>query len=227
MSIADNIKRIQDEMNDICARCGRNQRDVRLMAVSKFHPRSSVDEARAAGITLFGESRVKEALEKFARHKTTMPGTELHLIGTLQRNKVKYAHTFFDCVESLDRDELIDELSKYPASPPLPVLLEVNSGEDTKSGYRGLDNLLRAAEKILSSGTLRLAGLMTLAPLTGGEAAIRAAFRDLAQSKEILENRFAVSLGVLSMGMSGDYKIAIEEGSTIIRIGTAIFGERS
>jgi pyridoxal phosphate enzyme (YggS family) len=224
MSVADNIRRLQDEINTICAHCGRNQNEVRLMAVSKFHPKSSVDEARAAGIKLFGESRVQEALEKFDAYKTTMPGTELHFIGTLQRNKVKYAYNFFDCIESLDRDELIDELQGRAAS--LPVLLELNSGEDSKSGYRGLDNLLHAVEKILATGTLRLAGLMTLAPFTGSDAAVRAAFRSLAKSKELVENKFNISLGILSMGMSGDYKIAIEEGSTIIRIGTAIFGER-
>ncbi|MDR2864668.1 MAG: YggS family pyridoxal phosphate-dependent enzyme [Spirochaetaceae bacterium] len=229
MSILDNIKRIEDEINDVSVRIGRDRKEIELMAVSKFHPRSAVETARKAGLRLFGESRVKEALLKFEDYKTAMPDTELHFIGGLQRNKAKAAVVFFDCIESVDRDELIEELGALSAGRenPLPLLLELNSGEDSKSGYRELSSLLAACEKVLERKGLLLAGLMTLAPLSDDEKKVRAAFRALASAQKTLKAHFPeCPLSILSMGMSGDFKIAIEEGSTLIRIGTAIFGER-
>jgi uncharacterized pyridoxal phosphate-containing UPF0001 family protein len=141
-------------------------------------------------------------------------------------------------VESCDREELIDSLSATAAtdSPgaPLSVMLEVNSGEEQKRGFRGMDNLLHAAEKVLMCKSLALCGLMTLAPLAenigrgGGnnESEIRKAFSNLRDAKQSIEEKFACKIPELSMGMSGDFKIAIEEGSTLVRIGQAIFGER-
>jgi pyridoxal phosphate enzyme (YggS family) len=228
MSIYDAIRRIENEVNEACVRAGRGTDEVRLMAVSKFHPRAAVDEALSAGVRLFGESRVKEALEKFDG-RAAADGAELHLIGTLQRNKAKVAARLFDCIESLDRDELIDELGGLCAerTRPLPVLLELNSGEDAKSGYRGLDSLLRAAERVLTHKGLELSGLMTLAPFSDDAGLVRPAFRNVANAKKAIEERFGeCRLSMLSMGMTNDFKIAIEEGSTLVRIGTAIFGER-
>ncbi|MDR3302470.1 MAG: YggS family pyridoxal phosphate-dependent enzyme [Spirochaetaceae bacterium] len=229
-SIADNITRIEDELREACVRAGRDRAELRLMAVSKFHPRAAVDEALRAGLRLFGESRVQEALEKFEAYRTASPeGTELHFIGSLQRNKVKIAAHFFDCIESIDRDALIDELGAFCAEreKPLRVLLELNSGEDSKSGYRGIDALLRAAEKIMAHKGLLLAGLMTMAPFSDDENLIRPAFRNVVNAQRAIEDRFSPSrLSILSMGMSNDFKIAIEEGSTLVRIGTALFGER-
>jgi pyridoxal phosphate enzyme (YggS family) len=235
VSIADNLKKIEDEINETCVRSGRARSSVRLMGVSKFHPSSSVEAAINAGLTLFGESRVQEALPKFENYKSrccTDGGAtakiEVHLIGTLQRNKAKHAR-FFDCVQSCDRMELIDALDGGAVdAAPLPIMLEVNSGEEQKGGFRGIDSLFCAVEEVLSRKNLLLCGLMTMAPLAENESGSKArnAFANLRDLRQKLEEKFACKIPELSMGMSGDYKIAIEEGSTLVRIGQAIFGER-
>jgi pyridoxal phosphate enzyme (YggS family) len=212
-----------------CERSGRKPEEVRLMGVSKFHSRERVEEAWNAGLTLFGENRVREAAEKFEGFAGGHPGAELHLIGSLQRNKAKTAAALFDWIESVDRDELIVTLGKTGAARdvPLSILFELNSGEASKSGYPGEDALFRAAETALAFPSLRIRGLMTMAPFTDDRALIRRAFRSLAKARDRLQARFPeCGWSCLSMGMSGDYETAIEEGSTLIRIGTAIFGER-
>jgi uncharacterized pyridoxal phosphate-containing UPF0001 family protein len=231
------------------------------MGVSKFHERKAVDEAYSAGIRLFGESRVQEAVEKFQGFRDAMPDAGVHLIGSLQRNKARAALALFDCIQSVDRDSLIIELGKLTAEcsdpvggicnpqtpqivqdtppqtlpsriPPLqtrwPVnlLLELHTAEDSKSGFPDIDSLCFAAEKILGLPGLALVGLMTMAPNTGNEGSIRSSFRRLVSAQSFLEARFPGHWGVLSMGMSADFEIAIEEGSTLVRIGTAIFGNR-
>jgi pyridoxal phosphate enzyme (YggS family) len=199
------------------------------MGVSKFHSRERVEEAWNAGLVLFGENRVQEASEKFAGFAQSHPGVELHLIGSLQRNKAKAATSLFDCVESVDRDELVVSLGKLSAarSVPLAVLFELNSGEASKSGYPDADSLFRAAEAALAFPSLKIRGLMTMAPLTDDRNVMRRAFRSLAKVRDRLQAEFPeCDWSCLSMGMSGDYEIAIEEGSTLVRIGTAVFGER-
>jgi pyridoxal phosphate enzyme (YggS family) len=199
------------------------------MGVSKFHERKAVDEAYSAGIRLFGESRVQEAAEKFQGFRDALPDAEVHLIGSLQRNKARAALALFDCVQSVDRDSLINELGKIPplqTRRPVHILLELHTAEDSKSGFPNIDSLCFAAEKVLAMPGFALAGLMTMAPNTGDEGAIRSSFRSLVSAQSFLEARFPGHWGVLSMGMSGDFEIAIEEGSTLVRIGTAIFGER-
>lgn len=228
MSVADNVRRVLDGIGEACLRAGRDAGDVRLMAVSKFHPAELAEEAVKAGLTLFGENRVQEAAAKFtAGFRQRHPQAELHLIGRLQRNKAKAAAALFDCVQSIDRDEIIDALGAFARDGrPLPVLLELNAGEASKAGYADADALSRAAERALGAGLLPQ-GLMTMAPFTDDEAAVRAAFRKLYQAAGTLRRRFGgVRWDCLSMGMSGDYGIAIEEGSTLVRIGTAIFGGR-
>jgi pyridoxal phosphate enzyme (YggS family) len=225
MSIADNIRRLEERIGEACLRSGRDPSLVRLMGVSKFHGPSAVEEARAAGLRLFGENRVQEAAEKFSPH----PGTELHLIGSLQRNKAKAAAALFDCVQSVDREPLIRELAGHCAGreKPLGILLELRTGEESKSGFPDEDSLYRAAELLESSPGLLPLGLMTMAPFTEDRERIRAAFRALAKAGEGLRARFPRrDWSTLSMGMSGDFEIAIEEGSTLLRIGTLIFGER-
>jgi pyridoxal phosphate enzyme (YggS family) len=200
------------------------------MGVSKFHSREKVEEAWNAGLTLFGENRVQEASGKFEGFAQSHPGAELHLIGSLQRNKAKTAVSLFDCVESVDRDDLLVSLGNLGAvrDIPLSILFELNSGEASKSGYPDEDSLFQAAEKALAFPSLTIRGLMTMAPLTDDSAEIRRAFRSLARARDRLQSRFPeCDWSCLSMGMSGDYEIAIEEGSTLVRIGTAIFGERS
>jgi pyridoxal phosphate enzyme (YggS family) len=212
-----------------CERSGRQAEEVRLMGVSKFHSRERVEDAWNAGLTLFGENRVQEASEKFEGFAGSHPGAELHLIGSLQRNKAKTAVPLFDWVESVDRDELILGLGKLSAvrAAPLSILFELHSGEASKSGYPDEDGLFRAAETALAFPSLTIRGLMTMAPFTEDTSLIRRAFRSLVKARDRLRSRFPeCDWSCLSMGMSGDYEIAIEEGSTLVRIGTAIFGER-
>jgi pyridoxal phosphate enzyme (YggS family) len=154
---------------------------------------------------------------------------ELHLIGSLQRNKAKAAVSLFDGIQSVDRDALIAELGALTAGRerPLSILLEYHTGEETKAGYPGEESLYTAAEKTLAYPGLALKGLMTMAPYTDDKKTIRAAFRSLVSARNKLAARFpGVDWSCLSMGMSNDFEIAIEEGSTLLRIGTAVFGER-
>ena len=225
------LEHIEEKIEAACSRSGRKRQEIRLMAVSKFQPIENVESVCRAGVQLFGESRVQEGREKFSKFWEKYPrdgSLELHLVGSLQRNKAKAAASFFDCIQSVDRDSLIDELGALTANreSPLMVMLEFHTGEETKAGFSDLDELFRAAEKTLSFPGLRPAGLMTMAPFTDDETAVRASFRKLFRVRDELEKRFSGHWSCLSMGMTGDYAIAIEEGSNLIRIGTAIFGER-
>ena len=235
--IAAKLEQIEENIEAACSRSGRKRQEVKLMAVSKFHPVEAVESAFKAGISLFGESRVAEGKEKFTGFWEKYPrdgSVKLHLIGSLQRNKAKAAASFFDCIQSVDRDSLIGELGGLTADreSPLMIMLEYHTGEESKFGYPDLDSLFYAAEMALSFPGLRPFGLMTMAPFTDDEKEIRRSFRELVRARDELEKRFIEPTGTekywscLSMGMTNDYTIAIEEGSGLIRIGTAIFGER-
>ncbi|MDR3356814.1 MAG: YggS family pyridoxal phosphate-dependent enzyme [Spirochaetaceae bacterium] len=229
MAVSDNVRLVRDEIGEACRRAGRDTNEVRLMAVSKFNELPLIEEAAAAGVRLFGESRVQEAVRKFTGFRERMPGVELHLIGRLQRNKARVAAGFFDCVESLDRVELVQELGRIALerTAVLPVLFELNSGEESKSGFRDEDALCAGVEAALAFGGLLPSGLMTMAPFTDDEKPVRDAFRRLVKAQTRLRRSFPeCGWDCLSMGMSGDFRIAIEEGSTLVRIGTAIFGGR-
>jgi pyridoxal phosphate enzyme (YggS family) len=234
MSIEEALESIEERIEGACRRSGRRREEIRLMAVSKFQPLSRIREALKSGVRLFGENRVQEAAGKFSGPS---PDYEVHLIGSLQRNKVKPAVRLFDCIQSVDREEIIVELAKYAGNreKPLQLLLEFHTGEASKSGFPDEESLFRAAEKILSLPGLSVEGLMTMAPFSDDEKLIRASFRALVHAQGALASRFPpasrpagnpVSWRCLSMGMSGDFEIAVEEGSTLLRIGTAIFGER-
>jgi len=241
MSIADNITRIEERIQNVCNRIGRKRETITLMGISKFHPIESVEEARLAGISFFGESRVQEGVAKFENYKTKHPDIQVHLVGHLQRNKAKAAALFFDCIQSADSESLIVELDKRAGGDgssggdkqlsrgnKLPLLLELHTGEDTKSGFTGFDELFKAAEMIMDSSNLSPRGLMTLAPYTEDKEMVRASFRQLVKAQNELEKRFPPkeNWSCLSMGMSNDFEIAIEEGATLLRIGSLIFGER-
>ena len=229
MSIAEAAEAVRERIAAAASRAGRSADDVSLMGVSKFHDRRAVEAAYAAGIRLFGESRVQEARDKFSSPPEDLPGIELHLIGSLQRNKARQAVELFSCVQSVDRDEIAAELSRRAAAAgrTLDVLLELHTGEESKAGFADRDAAARALELVLASPALRVRGLMTMAPYTEDSAAIRASFRALVSCRAFLAARFPdVELPVLSMGMTNDYEIAVEEGSTLVRVGTAIFGPR-
>jgi len=228
--IAEKVARIEEKIEAACARCGRKRQEIRLMGVTKFHGVEAVEAACKAGISLFGESRVQEATEKFTKFwesRRKDGSVELHLIGPLQRNKAKKAAAFFDCIQSIDRDSIIDELGALTANAenPIKIMLEYHTGEETKTGFPDMDSLLKAAEKVLSFPGLRPVGLMTMAPFTQDATLVRSSFRSLVLARDELEKRFSGYWSCLSMGMTNDFEIAIEEGSTLIRLGTAIFGE--
>jgi len=227
--IAARLERIEEKIEAACCRSGRKRQEIGLMAVTKFQPPEAVEAAWQAGIRLFGESRLQEARGKFGafwESRARDGSHELHLVGSLQRNKAKAAAELFDCIQSVDRDSLIDMLGSLTIGreSPLMILLEYHTGEETKAGFPSRDSLFRATEKVLSFPGLKPAGLMTMAPFTDDTAAVRSAFRELAAARDELIKRFPAG-SCLSMGMSNDFKIAIEEGSTMIRIGTALFGE--
>jgi len=226
MLIAENIAKLEERIQKACSLCGRKRNEITLMGVSKFVPVQKIEEAYQAGIRCFGESRVKEAEEKFSI-RDNLIDAQLHLIGSLQRNKAKKAALVFDCIQSVDREELIIELGKHSLlrSEPLNIMLELHTGEETKSGFQNLDALFSAAEVLLSCENLKPSGLMTMAAFTTDSELIRSSFRQLVKAQKELEKRFPAkeNWACLSMGMSNDFEIAIEEGSNLLRIGGAIF----
>jgi len=228
MSIAENIAQTEERIQKACDTAGRKRDEIILMGVTKFLPADKVEEAYRAGIRCFGESRVKEAEEKFGSFKAAH-SVQVHLIGSLQRNKAKAAANLFDCVQSIDRQEIIAELEKHSLNRerPLEVLLELHTGEETKSGFSDLDDLFRAAQMVLESKYLKARGLMTMAPFTKDTDLIRRSFRQVVKAQKELESRFPPKENweCLSMGMSNDFEIAVEEGSTMLRIGSLIFKE--
>ena len=201
----------------------------RSLAVSKTHPYEAVMEAYGQGARLFGENRVQEAEAKFPEPAQRPEGMRLCLIGHLQRNKAKRALEVFDRIDSVDSIALMDELEKRLAQlgRSFPILFELrSSGEEQKTGFADEDALMEAVGHLEACPHLILCGLMTVGPLDGGGEGTRKAFR---RTKALYDRLVAqgLELSVLSMGMSGDWTLAIEEGSSEVRIGTAIFGARN
>lgn len=224
---ADRIKAVREEIAESARQGGRNPEEIRLMGVTKNHEAEAVKVAIAGGLTLFGENRVQEAAEKYA----TLSGDyELHLIGHLQRNKAKRVPGLFSWVQSIDAVRTVHALDRacLEAGREVSVLLEVNiSGEEQKYGVSSDDEIEQILDALEESEMLRCRGLMGIAPWVAEERRIRTAFAGLRERYErFQERRKELSFDTLSMGMSGDFKIAIEEGSTLVRIGTAIFGSR-
>lgn len=195
------------------------------MAVSKNHPPETIREAAQLGLRLFGENRVQEAKAKIPQ----CPGhLRWHLIGHLQTNKARDAVQWFEMIHSVDSFRLAEELQKRAeaAARTLPILLEVNvAGESTKFGYRP-DEVLADLSRLNALRRLELHGLMCMAPYSPQPESARPVFRRCRDLARACEDTLGAPLPVLSMGMSGDFEVAIEEGSTLIRVGTALFGER-
>ncbi len=225
------IEDILEKISLACQKSGRNSTDVKLMAVSKFHPIEEVLQSYDCGLKLYGENRVQEACSKFSEILQTKSDIDLHLIGSLQRNKVKNIVPICSCIQSLDRIELAQEIQKQceKIGKKMNVLFEIHTGEDSKSGYQNIDDVKKTLDYILSleNPFLIPSGFMTMAPFTDNETEIRKSFVTLRQIRDKIQTEYTdFNFSELSMGMSQDYKIAIEEGSTLVRIGTAIFGER-
>jgi len=232
MSIAENIRHVKEQMAVAARRAGRNPEEVVLLAVSKTHPPERIREAYEAGVRAFGENRVQEFAGK-AEALRDLSGAEWHLIGHLQSNKAAKAAELFGAVDSIDSLKLAERLNAAATSfgKTLPVLIEVNvGGEQAKSGVAPDGDqqaaILEAAPRLEH---LAIRGLMTVPPYTEDPRQARPYFRRLRELRDRIaaQKLPAVEMGVLSMGMSHDFEVAIEEGSTCVRVGTAIFGERT
>lgn len=223
--LAANLLAVQSALAEAIAKSGRSQDSVRLMAVSKTHPYEAMLALCEEGQLLFGENRVQEGEGKLPP-KGERP-LSVNLIGHLQGNKAKKAIALFDRIDSVDSLRLARRLNDL-VSVPYPILLELNtSGEAAKHGFESEDALFFALDEIATMENLRVEGLLTLGPLGGDERAIRTSFAALRRSFERARERFDLpSFFELSMGMSGDWPLAIAEGSTCVRIGSLLFGER-
>ncbi|MGA1174381.1 MAG: YggS family pyridoxal phosphate-dependent enzyme [bacterium] len=229
MSLKERLTELSAELAELATEAGRSPEEIKLIAVSKTHPSELIAEAFQAGQVCFGENRVQEASEKIERLQN--PGIEWHLIGHLQKNKARFCPGRFDWIHSVDSQELLELLEKQCAlqSQPIQILLQANlSQENSKSGVSDYDNLCRLLEKAQDCQWLSCRGLMTMAAATDDANEIRRTFAQLRTWLEKLRNEFTLTTFTeLSMGMSSDYRIAIAEGATMIRLGTALFGERA
>ena len=226
--IAERLAHIRGRMVEAAERAGRRKEDVTLVAVTKTVPPERIRQAYEAGVRVFGENRVQEGVRKIAA-LSPMPGVAWHLIGHLQSNKVRPAIESFSVIESVDSLKLatrIDSLASLTRRT-VPILLEVNvANEASKSGLAP-EELVAVFPRLIELTHLRVRGLMTVAPLVADPEEVRPYFRSLRELRDDLSDRFAaVELPDLSMGMSGDYEVAIDEGATMVRIGRALFGER-
>jgi len=229
MSLKERLTELSAELAELATEAGRSPEEIKLIAVSKTHPSELIAEAFQAGQVRFGENRVQEASEKIERLQN--PSIEWHLIGHLQKNKARFCPGRFDWIHSVDSQELLELLEKQCAlqSQPIQILLQANlSQENSKSGVSDYDNLCRLLEKAQDCQWLSCRGLMTMAAATDDANEIRRTFAQLRTWLEKLRNEFTLTTFTeLSMGMSSDYRIAIAEGATMIRLGTALFGERA
>ncbi|MDY6934324.1 MAG: YggS family pyridoxal phosphate-dependent enzyme [Spirochaetota bacterium] len=226
MGILDNYNNLKEEIKKVAIDVGRDPEEIEVVAISKTFPTKIVQEAIDAGIGLFGENKVQEAKGKIQELKGDF---QFHMVGHLQSNKAKDAVSLFDLIHSIDKlntalriDKEAEKIGKKQK-----ILLQVNtSGEDTKSGVQpGM--VLDICNDITELFNIQLCGLMTIGPMTRNNDMIRDSFRMLKQLLNDVNESIGLNIDVLSMGMSSDYKIAIEEGSTMLRVGTAIFGERN
>ena len=224
-SIAENLERVRDQIIQAAAKAGRTVEEIELVAITKTHPSGKVREAIEAGQTLFGESRVQEARAKIPELPSNI---HWHFVGHLQKNKVRHALPLFEMIHSVDSLGLAEDIDRIAQEEGLHprVLLEVNvAGEGSKFGFAH-DKLREKMEALLSLARILIEGLMCIPPVASEPAASRKHFVQLRGLRDSLENEFSVKLPQLSMGMTQDFAIGVEEGATLVRVGTAIFGER-
>jgi pyridoxal phosphate enzyme (YggS family) len=220
VGIAENLSAVRERIDAACRRAGRAPDEVTLVGVTKGFPAGAVEEACAAGLRDAGENRVQEAQEKIEALSARGVRPRWHLIGHLQSNKAKTAIGLFDILHGVDTVRLAETLSRQ-AGEPLPILLEVNVAQEaTKFGFTP-DELPQAFSRIAALPELDVRGLMTVAPLVREPEAARPVFRRLRELRD------ALGLRELSMGMTDDFEVAVEEGATMVRVGRAIFGARA
>lgn len=225
MVIIDNYHLIKDRIREAAVQCGRNADEILLLPVSKTFPAETVQEAIDSGITVFGENKVQEAKEK----STVLEGDySFHLIGHLQSNKAKYAVNIFNMIHGIDKVSTATKLSAEALknNKKIDILLQVNtSGEVSKSGI-STEEAEEVCSEILKLNNIELKGLMTIGPLTDNIKETSESFKKLRLLLEAINKSLNLNLNELSMGMSGDFETAVKEGSTIVRVGSAIFGKR-
>jgi pyridoxal phosphate enzyme (YggS family) len=225
-SIAENLERVRAQIAQAAAKAGRPVEDIELVAISKTHDAGKVREAIEAGHTLFGESRVQEARVKIPELPSNL---RWHFVGHLQKNKIRHALPLFELIHSVDSLALAQDINRIAEEDGLHprVLLEVNvAGEGSKFGFVP-DKLRAEMESLLAFPRLSILGLMTIPPLAEEAEASRKYFVQLREVRDRLQTEFHVDLAQMSMGMTQDFAVAVEEGATLVRVGTAIFGERS
>jgi len=224
--IQKNLERVRSQIADVAEKSGRQPRDVELIAITKTHDAERVREAYEAGQSLFGESRVQEARAKIPELPSNL---RWHLVGHLQKNKIRHALPLFELIHSVDSLALAQDMNRIAEEEGLHprVLLEVNvAGEGSKFGFKPA-TLRAEMESLLALSRLSILGLMTIPPLAEEAEASRKHFVQLRELRDRVETEFHVDLAQLSMGMTQDFAVAVEEGATLVRVGTAIFGERS
>jgi len=225
-SIADNLERVREQIAQATGKAGRSIDDVELVAISKTHDAVKVREAIEAEQSLFGESRVQEARVKIPDLPSNL---RWHFVGHLQKNKIRHALPLFELIHSVDSLALAQDINRIAEEDGLHprVLLEVNvAGEGSKFGFTP-EKLREDLENLLALPRLSILGLMTIPPIADEAEASRKYFVELRELRDRLQTEFHVDLAQLSMGMTQDFAIAVEEGATLVRVGTAIFGERS
>jgi pyridoxal phosphate enzyme (YggS family) len=224
-SIAENLDRVREQIAIAAAKSGRSAADVELVAITKTHPAEKVREAIEASQTLFGESRVQEARAKIPELPSAI---RWHFVGHLQKNKIRHALSLFELIQSVDSLVLAQDINRIAEEEGLHPrgLLEVNvAGEGSKFGFA--PNLREQMETLLALQRLSIEGLMCIPPIAEEAEASRKYFVQLRDLRDSLQNEFNAALPKLSMGMTSDFIVAVEEGATLVRVGTAIFGERS
>jgi pyridoxal phosphate enzyme (YggS family) len=224
-SIAENLDRVREQIAIAAAKSGRSAADVELVAITKTHPAEKVREAIEASQTLFGESRVQEARAKIPELPSAI---RWHFVGHLQKNKIRHALSLFELIQSVDSLVLAQDINRIAEEEGLHPrgLLEVNvAGEGSKFGFA--PNLREQMEALLALQRLSIEGLMCIPPIAEEAEASRKYFVQLRDLRDSLQNEFNAALPKLSMGMTSDFIVAVEEGATLVRVGTAIFGERS
>jgi len=228
--VVENYNKIKAEVDDTCKKYGRNPESVRVLPVSKLHPYEAIKTAYLTGIIDFGENYVQELKNKFEQSQAEQHSNiNWHLIGHLQTNKVKYIAPFVKMIHSVDSFKLANEINKHAEKSErvIDILLQVNtSGEESKSGCN-VNEVFELFNSVNVLKNINILGLMTIAGLNEDLVQTKKEFILLRETLQNINKQFNLNLKELSMGMSGDFELAIAEGSTIIRIGTSIFGERN